>query len=1254
MSDISDRIALLKKEITKEQEEKNKNIEEIQKIDNSPANLYHDELAKLDDTIGKLEVQEQNHTEKLIDYNENLKKVTVEVEEKISYLEAEKQKVIDELTTEFAREIDLETIKYNSEMDEILRKWKNANIFIKIIKYPWHSKYLQQEEQCKNIFQTKIEHINSEKATLIKTNEKIAENEKTKIINGATPEINLLKLNIKKYEYELKETKKLLHKNNLSKEFILSGDIILAKELASKSEGYIAYKEYPMRNEVKKLDVLIKETAPLFSKKYQVLEDENIKYIDNVNKKGLLKDLEFLKKEYVQNEISKTSILLDDIDGKSLDEQQRTAVVTDEQNNLVIAGAGSGKTLTIAAKVKYLVTKKNINPDDILLITFTKKAANEMKERIKDDLGLNVSVKTFHGLGYELLSHFRSFRPDVYSDIEEFIKKFKTKIVPLDNELSRKILMYFGTYMTDYVDPEEFDSLGEFFCHNKSLSLDSIFCKLSKIRVKEIKEEMAEKFAKLKTKLYKKNSDKQSITIVTKKDVETVSEVLTELKNILKDTAEKVKSKDLSFSYDVDEILEDIESAIDTVNNFPGNQSKNQIESKQRLVNRIIEQCFNNNITFKNEKVKSIEELIICNFFFVNGIKYIYEGNYKFLTATNEYRQYKPDFYLPEYDIYIEHFGITEDYKCPQYDKIDELKYLEGIQWKRECHEKNGTILEETYSYQHKNGVLIDRLKEIIKKYNIKATPLAKDAVIEAIVSLNNDSEFGDFYRLLSTFLSLFNSNGYLENKIDEFIADANDNPNPFQRDKHVAFLQIFKRFYSEYTAELATLKKIDFNDMINEATAFVSTAKLPRNYQYKYIIIDEFQDISVSRFNLIDAIKKQTNAKVMAVGDDWQSIYRFAGSDISIFTKFRQYFGETEILKIEKTYRNSQQLIDVASTFITKNPDQIKKELKSDKSLEIPISLIWYQNVWEPKELDITQNSIVRKIILILQKFNPEEKKDILLLGRNGFDKDLLKGSKFFTIEEKENETLIKSQLFPNFTMKFMTIHKSKGLEADEVIILNNRNNTTGFPNKIVSDSILNYVIREEEEFLYAEERRLLYVALTRTKNHCFFMVPEEYSNFIEELSSDQGPKEYIDNIEVNRISDSAIVNCPKCKTGHLVVRTRGSNGKKFYACNNYPQCDFTINDIEAVKSKVRCSQCGGVMVKRSGKYGEFYGCKNYPLCKFTLKISEYEDLDKKLNADDDKSTEKQINQYEMEDSIDTLNTFAPKAEAEDDYFPF
>ena len=158
-----------------------------------------------------------------------------------------------------------------------------------------------------------------------------------------------------------------------------------------------------------------------------------------------------------------------------------------------------------------------------------------------------------------------------------------------------------------------------------------------------------------------------------------------------------------------------------------------------------------------------------------------------------------------------------------------------------------------------------------------------------------------------------------------------------YYKERARLFLRVIKPIIIAYNEHLEAEGDIDFSDMINKATELVRKGYAV--HPYKWVIIDEYQDISVSRFNLVKAIIDQTNAKLLCVGDDWQSIYRFTGSDISLFTKFPNYFGKSEIMRIEKTYRNSQQLIDIAGDFIMKNSNQFKKA----SGLPSRMSSLWF-----------------------------------------------------------------------------------------------------------------------------------------------------------------------------------------------------------------------------------------------------------------------------------------------------------------------
>src|SRR5690606_38074393 len=282
---------------------------------------------------------------------------------------------------------------------------------------------------------------------------------------------------------------------------------------------------------------------------------------------------------------------------------------------------------------------------------------------------------------------------------------------------------------------------------------------------------------------------------------------------------------------------------------------------------------------------------------------------------------------------------------------------------------------------------------------------------------------------------------------LTSIFSDKKNKRNEFMYERQSMFLAFVLPILDKYNHTLKDSNELDFNDMINLATDLIITHK--PQYSYKHIIVDEYQDISFSRFNLIKEIRELCNARLICVGDDWQSIYRFAGSDISLFSNFGKYVGKYEKLLIEQTYRNSQNLIDISSNFIQKNPIQFKKNPRSKKDpISNPVKIVKY-------------NEGDTKIVLINQiqsLFNKYGNKAILILGRHSFDiNDLIKldeGSTNIKYFESSGKLEIKG--FENLDIKFLTVHKSKGTEADNVIVLKLENDLLGFPNKMTDDPII------------------------------------------------------------------------------------------------------------------------------------------------------------------------------------------------------
>ncbi|MBG6111677.1 DNA helicase-4 [Flavobacterium sp. CG_9.10] len=762
-------------------------------------------------------------------------------------------------------------------------------------------------------------------------------------------------------------------------------------------------------------------------------------YLSNFN--NLENSIQNRNKEYVTKELKDSDAILSNIEGKSLDNQQRKAVVIDEDNNLIIAGAGSGKTTTIAGKVQYLTERLKIDKSKILLISFTRKSADDMSDRIRNKMKIDLSVKTFHKLGKDIIAEVNNEAPevldlkkiDIKSLIQSFINNSKT-----DNKYHTKLLDFLAYYLKPYKSLEEFNTDGE---HNDYL-----------------KEQKLEGYKIINT------------------------------------------------------------------------TTRDGVLIKYR------------------EKFKSQEEVLIANFLFRNQIEYKYEEKYQYKTASKMFGQYKPDFYLPKYDIYIEHFGIDKNGKVPNWFKGDatktaQEKYSEGMEWKRTEHFTNNTTLIETYSWEQKEGYLLNSLTDKLAKHNVVLYPISDDGLWDYLKE-NIPEDIDVFTQLINTFLALFKSNNEKIITLESKAVKDNDV-------RATNFLELFEPIYKNYQNYLEENDEIDFSDMINLATETVKNNQYTSPYEY--IIIDEFQDISKSRSQLIKALLNQNpSTKLFCVGDDWQSIYRFAGSDIGIFTGFEEYFKtstltdfnrKTNTSYIEQTYRFDNKLIDVSSNFILKNPNQIEKSLKSNKKSDV--DAITFHKYVDADKKGSNQYIALDKVISQIIKNNPEEKTSILLLGRYDFENKCLEKlnyiSKKYVSKNKRYEYHHNDNDLIN--LSFMTVHSAKGLEADYVIILNGNSGTYGFPSEISDDPLLNFLLSKADQFPNGEERRLFYVALTRAKKH------------VHILSSIEYPSKFVNEIKENE--PITAIKCDWCDNGKLIER-KGPYGY-FYSCNNNSYCNYT-----------------------------------------------------------------------------------------------
>ena len=652
-----------------------------------------------------------------------------------------------------------------------------------------------------------------------------------------------------------------------------------------------------------------------------------------------------------------------------LDKQQRRSIVSEEDNCLVVSSAGSGKTSSIVGKVRYLIDIKHVNPQNILLISYTNKAAAELTER----MGIaGLRGYTFHKLAIDIIGKATGQKPSICDNTDALFVKIYHKLLE-EEDFKKSIVEYFVDYQVQEADWE-----------------------------------------------HRKNERRQQ---------------LSELKEV------RLKAQ------------------------FP-------------------------DMDGKTIYVRSEQEQKICFALSSLGVKFRYEEPYEHPLADEMHSQYKPDFsiYFEQYGktkrIYLEHFGVDEHGLVPTWFAKDKgityeeanQKYNDGITWKKAAHEKFGTVLLTTSSADFHYSDIRHTLKASLEKVGVPVQEKTDAELYDMVLPPNSKQEKA-FIRLVVTFVTLIKSSC---KSIQEILKQAKN-----VGDERSIFIikRIFQPVYERYIEELKNSNQIDFTDAILQAMEICHSS---HPVKYEYIIVDEFQDISVDRYNFLKVLREgNPPAKLYCVGDDWQSIYRFSGSDMALFNQFPDYFGSTEINRIETTYRFGEPLVSLSSQFIPRNKAQIKKDIHPfNPQTKTELQFCAY----ERRDYCNTIGQLVASI--------PADK-SIFLLGRYSFDdyylsfqyKSVKEGNRFYYFIGARK-------------IEFLTVHKSKGLEADYVVILQCNKDTYGFPSMISDDPVLNYVLTESDQYPFGEERRLFYVAITRAKIKTYILYDKRFpSVFVDEF---------------------------------------------------------------------------------------------------------------------------------------------------------
>ncbi|PIN89106.1 hypothetical protein COU60_04525 [Candidatus Pacearchaeota archaeon CG10_big_fil_rev_8_21_14_0_10_34_76] len=701
-------------------------------------------------------------------------------------------------------------------------------------------------------------------------------------------------------------------------------------------------------------------------------------------------DIENYNEKFINSRLSEYKTFFDGKQHnlKQLDLLQRKAIIVDDNHNLVIAGAGAGKTAVLTSKIAYLVNRQDkpkIKPANILVLAFNNLAVDEIQKRMKDNFQIDgVNVTNFHKLGCHILHDETSTFPSLFEGAED-----------------------------------------------------------SKIR------------ARLRL----------------------------EFNELLKDK----KYQELFLQYLSSHLEDDV-------------TFEEELEYYEYMRNKKY-------TTLRNEEVNSVAERDIANFFFIHDIEYEYEKEVDWIKNNNQ--EYHPDFYLPKYDIYIEHWGLNRHNEVPAWfgGKNPSEEYLKNKKWKINQFEKYKKNLVETWDYERIDGKLIlnlmERLKTNIKK--IKFERLSFEKIVEKTYSYKENAQ--EIIEMIASFINISKANG-----IDGAEIKRRIKLNQYSERQKI-FGKIAVEVFIAYEKLLQKSNKIDFNDMVIKATELIRKNSEHYKDKYDYILIDEFQDISKPRWDMIMALLEcNSNTKLFCVGDDWQSINGFAGSEVDYFINFNKRLKYCQEIPLKTNYRSSKTIVDMSNSLISRNKNRTDKEVHHNKAKEVVgekavVYVLPSQSVGNlkyriDKAIELIRHLLTKgvdvKDIIVLSRFN-KILREMKVICQNSNPK--------IPVEEKKKDGTIVTR-----GLKAYSVHSSKGLEAKHVIMLDVISGTYGFPSEIKDSSVLEMARNNKKRDIFEEERRLFYVALTRSKEFVYmFTIKDRQSIFLKEI------KDYIEEIRIN-----------------------------------------------------------------------------------------------------------------------------------------
>jgi len=750
-------------------------------------------------------------------------------------------------------------------------------------------------------------------------------------------------------------------------------------------------------------------TCSIFTNKCKLLDEPSNDFIGRSVEQltHLLNEFKaYDNEDFIQERIQKYDYLFQ----KSpfpLDDSQKRAIVTDDTHNLVVAGAGSGKTEVLITRAAYLTERApdGVDSKKILILAFQNKAAGEVKNRLGERFGIEaIEVRTFHSLGKKIL---------------EDACKISGKAIPELKFSGYNFEKEFSSYVNSLFNSKETDG------HFQKKILDY-----------------------------------------------------------------------MKFYHD-DEII----------------NSKDDFEEKEEFYKYMKGLTYT---ALDDTKVKSEAERAILNFFLsqnLNGerIRIFYEHPAEWMAYTDASGGKKiptPDFLFPDYDIYLEHWAIDRDCNVPDWFEGENPseEYRKGMAMKiRKFSQQDKYFLVETTYYEFKETnfeiTLTEKLTNALKaKYpdkDFEFTPAPYEQLVNRLSAECKATVKGLSFNI-GRFITIAKTYNLSPKKIEQRLLTERWSA------KQKMFASIALDIYKNYENKLVTENKIDFSDMINLAVKELKENQELCKDSFDHILIDEYQDISAQRYELIkELMKKNEGCKLFCVGDDWQSIMGFSGSNLDFFVNFHEYFDHPARTDLSINYRSCKSIVDTGAEIIVYNKgSQIEKDTFSKNKDERPIRV--YISDYGRRSQYKYHSQIAKHCVDLMKRYLDEgyEAKDILLLSRIG--KNIMMQNLLREYAEKMNVPISFDECKNPNKVPFMTIHKSKGLQAKVVFLLDVVEGMYGFPCELENPYIFEPATLSSKKDRYQEERRLFYVAVTRAMSDLIIYTQKDsVSKFVNEIEN-------------------------------------------------------------------------------------------------------------------------------------------------------